>query len=109
MRRSKLSLVIDILSTLSKNSHLKFTHIMHKTNINNVSLREYLDFLVTKNLIEKKSIGRDRDVFVITQRGSELLKQFKIIEIALPEVVENEFGNKTKESERKEVEEHVQQ
>jgi predicted transcriptional regulator len=82
---------------------------MHKTNINNSSLKEYLDFLVTKNLVEKNSIGKSRDVFVITPRGLTLLKQFKIIEQALPEIVENEFCNTTKESERKEVEEDFQQ
>ncbi len=75
---------------LAKTSPFKFTHIMHKTNVNNIVLKEYLDYLIIQNLVEKQTIGKKRVVFRITERGLTLLKQFRAIQQAIPEMAENE-------------------
>jgi predicted transcriptional regulator len=84
MRRSKLEMYIDILNVLGNRGPLKLTHIMYKANINCSVLNEYIDFLIKQNLIEKRTIQKERIVFEITQRGITVLKYFRELEQALP-------------------------
>jgi predicted transcriptional regulator len=84
MRRSKLEMYLDILTVLALRGPLKLTHVMYKANINCSALKENLEFLTKQGLIEEKSIGKRRVVFVITQRGKVTLKQFKELKQVLP-------------------------
>ena len=88
MRRSKLEMYIDILSTLANRGPLKLTHIMYKANVNCSVLKEYLDFLIKQELIEKRTIKKERIVFAVTQRGINVLKYFRELTQALPIIEE---------------------
>jgi predicted transcriptional regulator len=88
MRRSKLEMYVDILQVLSHRGPLKLTHVMYKANVNCKVLKEYLDFLITQNLIEERPVGKNRTVFAITQRGVTVLKYFRELRQALPIVEE---------------------
>ena len=94
MRRSKLEMYVDILKVLAQRGPLKLTHIMYKANVNCSVLKEYLDFLTKQGLVEEKIIGRERIVYVITQRGVTVLKQFRELKEVLP-IVE-ETGNEAR-------------
>jgi predicted transcriptional regulator len=77
MRRSHLEMYVEIISVLAHNGPLKLTLIMHKANLNCSVLKEYLSFLVKRGLVEERTIGKARIVFVVTQRGINVLKYFR--------------------------------
>ena len=88
MRRSKLEMYVDILKVLAQRGPLKLTHIMYKANVNCKVLKEYLDFLTKQGLVEEKIIRKERLVYVITQLGLTVLKQFRELKEVLPIVEE---------------------
>jgi predicted transcriptional regulator len=87
MRRSKLEMHIDILKVLHHHGPLKLTHIMYKANVNCSVLKEYLDFLIQRNLIEEQTLHKKRNktriVYAITERGRTVLKYFRELNSAL--------------------------
>ena len=92
MRRSKLEMYVDILKVLAQKGPLKLTHIMYKANVNCSILKEYLDFLINKELVEEKILTKGKVVFSITQRGVTVLKYFKELRQILP-IVEEDTKN----------------
>jgi predicted transcriptional regulator len=97
MRRSKLEMYVDILKVLAYWGPLKITHVMYKTNLNCSVLEGHFGFLIKQGLIEMKNIGKERKVYMITQRGVTVLKQFRELKEVLP-IVE-EADNKTRQQE----------
>jgi predicted transcriptional regulator len=87
MRRSKLEMHIDILKVLAHHGPLKLTHIMYKANVNCSVLKQYLDFLIQRNLIEEQTLHKKRNktrlVYVITERGRTVLRYFRELNSAL--------------------------
>ena len=87
MRRSKLEMHIDILKVLAHHGPLKLTHIMYKANVNCSVLKQYLDFLIQRNLIEEQTLHKKRNktrvVYAITERGRTVLKYFRELNSAL--------------------------
>jgi predicted transcriptional regulator len=88
MRRSKLEIHVDILKELAHRGPLKLTHIMHKTNVNCIILKEYLEFLIKQGLVEERTIREKSTVFVVTERGITVLKYFRELTRVLPIVEE---------------------
>ena len=84
MRRSKLEMYIDILRTLAQRGPLKLTHIMYKANVNCSVLKEYLDFLIAQELVEEKTVGKKRLVYVVSEKGLQVLKYFRELKVMLP-------------------------
>ena len=95
MRRSKLEICVDILKVLAHTGPLKLTRVMFKANVNFGVMKENLDFLTKKGLVEERIIGRERKVYAITQRGVTVLKQLKEVIEVFPIVEEtvNETRN----------------
>ena len=90
MRRSKLEMYIDILKVLARRGPLKLTHIMYKANVNCSVLKEYLDFLMNQELIEEKTVGKKRIVYVVSEKGLKVLKYFRELKVMLPVVEEGQ-------------------
>lgn len=90
MRRSKLEMYVDILRVLAHNGPLKLTHIMYKANVNCSILYECLSFLINQALVEKRTISKNRVVFVVTQKGISVVKYFRALKQVLPIVDENQ-------------------
>ena len=88
MRRSKLEMYIDILRVLAQKGPLKLTHIMYKANVNCSVLKEYLEFLINQELVEEKTVGKKRIVYVVTEKGLSVLKYFRELKVMLPVVEE---------------------
>jgi len=84
VRRSKLEMYVDIISVLSQRGPLKLTHIMYKANVNCSVLSEYLEFLLGQGLVEQRTVGKNRVVYAVTQRGITVLKAFRELKQALP-------------------------
>ena len=69
-RRTKMQIYIDILKNLQKsNGRMIKTHIVYKANLTHSRLKEYLDFLISKEFIEEKNNGGET-FFVITEKVS---------------------------------------
>jgi predicted transcriptional regulator len=87
MRRSKLEMHIDILKVLAHHGPLKLTHVMYKANVNCSVLKQYLDFLIQRGLIEEQTLYKKRNktrvVYGITERGTTVLKYFRKLNLAL--------------------------
>ena len=92
MRRSKLEMYVDIIKVLAQRGPLKLTHVMYKANVNCSLLKEYLDFLIKQGLVEERTVGKQRIVYVATQRGVIVLKYFRELRQALPIVEEARNG-----------------
>ena len=92
MRRSKMEMHLDILRTLAQKGPLKLTHIMYKANVNCCVLKEYLDFLTQQNLVEEKTLRKERIVYKITEKGLTVLKYFRELQIMLPVLDEDKVS-----------------
>ena len=88
VRRLKLEMYVDILSLIAHRGPLKLTHVMYKANVNCNVLKEYLDFLLKQNLMEERTVGKQRVVYAVTQRGITVLEYFKELKQVLPIVEE---------------------
>jgi len=78
---------IEILKVLARHGPLKLTHIMYKANVNCSVLKQYLDFLIQQNLVEKQTLHKKRAVhvtYIITEKGRTVLKYFRELQSALP-------------------------
>jgi len=84
MRRSKLEMYVDILKVLAQRGPLKLTHIMYKANVNCSVLSEYLEFLLKQELVEERTLKKNRTVYAVSQRGLTVLKAFRELKQALP-------------------------
>jgi len=72
-RRTKMQIYIDILLNLQRSEgRMRKTHIVYKANLTHSRLKEYLDFLISKEFIEEKSSGNEI-FFEITEKGKKLL------------------------------------
>jgi predicted transcriptional regulator len=90
VRRSRLEMYLSVLSVLARQGPLRLTHIMYEANVNCSVLCEYLRFLVEKELVEERSVGKNRAVFAVTERGVTVLKYFVELKRVLPIVEEDE-------------------
>jgi predicted transcriptional regulator len=88
-RRSKIEICIEILSILSQRGLSRITHIMYNTNTNCSLLKEIMVFMIKQNLVEEKTVGKDRVAYCITQRGISILNAFKELNKILPLVETN--------------------
>ena len=81
---------VETLTVLAHRGPLKLTHIMYKANVNCSVLNEYLQYLAEKGLVNKRKVGKSRNVYAITQRGITVLKYFKELNEVLPLTEEDE-------------------
>lgn len=92
MKRSKLETCVKILKVLAQKSPLKLTHIMYKANVNYNVLKEYLNFLTKKGVVEERVIDGNRMVYSITQQGVTVLKYVRELNQVLP-IAEEDSSN----------------
>ncbi len=71
-RRDHLCIIADMLDT-ARHGALK-TQIMYKANLSFTQLNEYLDFLVTNNLIIQTT-SEGKEIYLITRKGSDFLRK----------------------------------
>jgi predicted transcriptional regulator len=80
---------VEILQVLALKGNLKLTHIMYKANVNCSVLKEYIEFLMKQELVEERTLGKQRVVYAVTPRGITVLKHFKELRQVLPIVEES--------------------
>ena len=61
---------------------------MYKANLNCSILNDYLDYLIKQDLVEERTIKKERIVYAVNQRGINVLKYFRELTQALPIIEE---------------------
>ncbi len=77
MPATSLKLYIDIIKTLMEHGPLSIRELKPFLKVDMVSLKEHMSFLADQGIIREKA-GNLIATYVITKRGSEILKFFKI-------------------------------
>lgn len=75
-KRSRLDIIYDMLQTISnKGGRIKPTHLMYKANLSHIQMKQYLEELMAKTLVEEEK-KNERTVLVLTQKGYAFIQQF---------------------------------
>ena len=78
-RRGKLEIIADILGSMQKKEGMiKPTHLLYKSNLSHAKLKEYLETLLEKGMIEEKII-KGRKMYFIKEPGYKFLLEFERI------------------------------
>jgi predicted transcriptional regulator len=90
-KRSKLESCVDILRVLEQHHPLKLTHIMHRSNLNCVKAKQFLTFLVRKELVNtRRASGEASILYSVTEQGIRVREHFRELIELLPIMEKNE-------------------
>jgi predicted transcriptional regulator len=69
--------IIDLVLSVCDQGTLK-THVMYKCNLNSKQVQQYLDFVVSRNLIEISQDPEDikRTIYKTTERGKKFMLSY---------------------------------
>jgi predicted transcriptional regulator len=84
MRRSKIELYMSTIEALTFYGPMKITKITYKAKINCSPLKEVLDYLVQKDLVEERTIKKNKVVYAATPKGRKILSYFNELKDMLP-------------------------
>jgi len=79
MRRSRLEIYMGILKFLACRGPSKLTHIMYETMTNHKNMKQCIEFLTKKNLVE--AVGEKRNFYRITEKGIATLETLNKLEL----------------------------
>jgi predicted transcriptional regulator len=74
-RRDKMMIITDILAAL-QSKNLKFTHLLYKSNLSHSRLKEYLDELMGKQLVEELATKEGKR-YHLTDEGAKFLAEYR--------------------------------
>ena len=78
-RRGKLEIIADILRSMQKKEgKIKPTHLLYRSNLSHAKLKEYVNMLLEKGMIEEKTI-RGRKMYFMKDQGHKFLLEFERI------------------------------
>jgi predicted transcriptional regulator len=78
-RRGKLEIIADILRSIQdKGGKIKPTHLLYKSNLSHAKLKEYLDILLGKEMIEEKEV-KGRKMIFMKDPGHKFLLEYERI------------------------------
>lgn len=76
-RRNKLDIVNDMLASINeKGGKIKPTHLMYKANLSHKLLNQYLEDLVSNQLVREVNEGSNK-YLILTDKGVDFLNQFR--------------------------------
>ncbi|MBI2208624.1 hypothetical protein HYU50_03945 [Candidatus Woesearchaeota archaeon] len=78
-RRGKLEIIADILSSMQKKEgRIKPTHLLYKSNLSHSKLKEYINMLLEKGMIEEKLV-KGKKMYFMKDQGYKFLLEFERI------------------------------
>ena len=86
VKRSKIDIIIDILNCINEKGIIKPTHLMYKSNLSHIQMRNYLSELMKKKLVEEQ-LNNEKKHIIITKKGRGFL-----VEILRMKEFQNTFG-----------------
>lgn len=76
-RRSRIDIIQDMLTSIQeKGGKIKPTHLLYKSNLSHKRMKEYIDELKEKNLVEE-IVEKKKTMFQITDEGYKFLEDYK--------------------------------
>lgn len=75
MRRDKITIIADILVALQA-KNLKYTHLLYKSNLSHVRLKEYLEELMKRGLVEELSTDQGKR-YHLTDEGARFYAEYR--------------------------------
>jgi len=76
-RRTQLEIIHDMLKAIhDKGGTIKPTHLLYKSNLSHKRMKEYLDQLMERKLIDQTEM-KEKQFFVLTDAGREFLVNYK--------------------------------
>jgi predicted transcriptional regulator len=84
MRRSKLEMYISTLEALAYFGPMKITRITYKAKMNCSQLKEVLDGLIRNELIEERTLRKNKVVYAATPKARTTLSYFNELKEMLP-------------------------
>ena len=78
-RRSKVTILVDILRLINRKGKAKPTHILYGANLSHVRLTKYLDALLAQGFIERTTES-SRTYYILTPKGLNFLREFKKVQ-----------------------------
>lgn len=86
VKRSKIDIIIDILNCINEKGSIKPTHLMYKSNLSHIQMKNYVFELVKKELIEEQFNDKKKQI-IITKKGRGFL-----VEISRMKEFQETFG-----------------
>jgi len=79
-KRNKIKIIYDILNMIRRhNNAIKPTPLLRYSNLSSQSFSRYLDELMEKGFIKEGQDKKKRKVIMLTGKGHEYLKKYKVI------------------------------
>ncbi len=78
VRRSRISILADILKLVRANGDIKPTHILYKANLSHPRMKKHLALLIEGEFI--REIKGNHVVYRITEKGEKFISEVKKIE-----------------------------
>ncbi|MCK4520996.1 MAG: DUF4364 family protein [Nanoarchaeota archaeon] len=74
-----MEIIHDILNSIvMKGGRIKPTHLLYKSNLSHQKMKEYVNELIEKEMIEEE-IEKEKKLFTITEKGEKFLNEFRRI------------------------------
>ena len=74
-RRDKMMIIVDILLAL-QSKDLKFTHLLYKSNLSHSRLKEYLDELLNRSLVQEFDTKEGKR-YHLTDEGAKFVVEYR--------------------------------
>lgn len=78
VKRTKISILADMLKIIREKGEAKPTHILYKANLSHPRMKKHLAALIEGGLIE--AVRGERMVYRITEKGEKFIMEVKKIE-----------------------------
>ena len=77
MKRTKLDIVYDMLRAIEeKGGKIKPTHLLYKSNLSHQRMKQYLDELKQRNLVQEGR-SKGKTVYELTDEGRKFVQSYK--------------------------------
>jgi predicted transcriptional regulator len=90
MRRSRIELYISTLEALAHYGPMKITKITYKAKMNLGPLKAILDDLIQKDIVEERTLEKNRVVYAATSKARIILSHFNELKEMLPILAEED-------------------
>jgi len=78
-KRDRLEIINDILVSIQgKGGKIKPTHLLYKSNLSYIKMKEYLDELMKNEMVTETEEGKNK-FYLITDKGYKFVAEFRKI------------------------------